>query len=147
MGKNMNLKSDSVLRVVFFLYLGMIGFWILSTNVYSSSCGLMGFGIHLGSGQSDVNWFNPVTWNLDFVSLVLFRIFCFFFFIALTAWLLLVIRDFFLTNDTDRKKKIPIPASESSTSKNRAVCVKCGKSIETDWKVCAFCGEDIKASS
>ena len=139
----MSAKNVSVFKFVLFLFLGMIGLWILLSLVTTSGYGRMGFGVYFNGGHMGVDWFDPATWNLNFILLILFRIFCFLFILGLVVGLLMVAKDYLLSKDNNNKDTTKPTPSDSMPIAEPKYCIKCGKSVGSNWKVCAYCGEEV----
>lgn len=144
----MSTKNISVFKFVLFLFLGMVGLWVLSSLVNTTGYGRMGFGINFNYGHMGVDWFDPATWDVNFILLVFFRIFCFLFIVGLVVGLVMAAKDYIFSNNNNGNNITPkLTTSVTSVSDDQKFCIKCGKSIGSNWKVCAYCGEEIKAST
>lgn len=140
----MSSKNVSVFKFVLFLFFGMIGLWILLALLNNSEYGRMGFGVYFNSGHMGVDWLNPSSWNLNFILLVLLRIFCLLFIISLVIGLIMAAKDYIVSNDKNDKQGLTKSSSTGTTAaSDQRFCTKCGKSIGNNWKVCAYCGEEV----
>ncbi len=135
--------KNSMIKIVGVISLVIIALWLLLNILYP-----MGFGMtmnytmptNMGNGFNYSYGFNNYGGFATLLLGSLIKVLIIALFVTLLFGIFMYVKNnVFSKEDIDLIKK----AFTDGQSKSDKVCSECGKSLNTDWKVCPYCGNEV----
>lgn len=140
-----NNKSTSLFKSLGVLLLVILGLWL----VYSLVAGT-GYGFSMGyNGTSEGGHFYMGYGNgygllggLSLILLVLLKVLFVLFIIGAVVGAFIAVKNYVFTKE--EIEKIKSSFSTKKTEDTKIFCTDCGKEVSKDWKLCPYCGKELK---
>ena len=143
------VKKNPILKPIFISAIWLIALWLIYTLLFNSGYNF-GYGMnyqygnHHGGGYFYMGTGLGFLSTISFVLLLLIKIFFVVFVVSLIAGIALYIKNYLFTGEDVQKLRGTFACKPAAA---KATCGICAKELGADWKVCPYCGKEVKTQT